>query len=79
GGKLPAQRREKRRGPIAYRQLTQGNHGSDTAQKMPSHSRASSATAPAQRTAAEVVNNEFSDDAASCCEEGVNVVINAMN
>ncbi len=46
---------------------------------MPSHSRASSATAPAQRTAAEVVNNEFSDDAASCCEEGVNVVINAMN
>ncbi len=27
--------------------------------------------APAQRTAAEVVNNEFSDDAASFCEVGI--------
>ena len=45
---------------------------------MPSHSRASSATAPAQRAAAEVVNNEFSDGAASCCEEGVNVVTKMM-
>ncbi|AXK22818.1 Hypothetical protein SmN45_1012 [Serratia marcescens] len=41
---------------------------------MPSHSRASSTAAPAQRAAAEVVNNEFSDGAAPCCEVGINVV-----
>ncbi len=33
--------------------------------------------APAQRTAAEVVNNEFSDDAASFCEVGIKGVTKA--
>jgi hypothetical protein len=46
---------------------------------MPSHSRASSTTAPAQRAAAEVVNNEFSDGAAPCREVGINVMTKMMD
>ena len=46
---------------------------------MPSHSRVNKTIAPTQRTAAEVVNNEFSDDAASFCEVGIKGITKAAD